>query len=79
MKSMLRNEFEHFTPKLWAIEIHGMPEITIHVLNVIRFLALETRTYVNLNEDERNEVDQLVTDAISFLKSTDLYNSSYGG
>jgi len=36
-----RNELEHYIPTSWSIEIHGMPYITIDVLEVIRFLALD--------------------------------------
>ena len=73
MKSMLRNNFEHFTPKTWHIEIHGMPEISIRVLEVIQFLAVETNMYVMLRKEKKEEVNELVNDTIQFLKSTDLY------
>jgi hypothetical protein len=43
LKSEFRNEFEHFKPKGWSIEVHGMPEIAIDVLKVIRFLAFYTK------------------------------------
>jgi hypothetical protein len=38
----LRNNFEHFDPKGWSIEISGMPKIVRHVLRVIEFLVLES-------------------------------------
>ena len=46
LTSVFRNNFEHYIPKLWSIEIHGLPRITIDVLDVISFLALETGNYV---------------------------------
>ena len=73
LKSEFRNEFEHFKPKGWSIEIHGMPEIAIDVLEVIRFLALETNTYVHLNEENRNLVEQLIEKSIVILKDSKLY------
>jgi hypothetical protein len=73
LKSEFRNEFEHFKPKGWSIEIHGMPEIAIDVLEVIRFLALETNTCVHLNEEKRNRVEQLIEDSIASLKNGELY------
>ena len=76
MKSMLRNNFEHFTPKTWYIEIHGMPNISIHVLEVIQFLAVETKTHVMLRKEKKEEVNELVNDTIQFLKSTDLYKEA---
>lgn len=73
LKSEFRNEFEHFKPKGWSIEIHGMPEIAIDVLEVIRFLALETNTYVHLEEDSRKLVEQLIGNSIAILKDSKLY------
>ena len=73
MKNHLRNGFEHFTPKLWAIEIHDMPQIAIDVLEVIRFLALETNTYIHLADEEYNLVDSLVHQSIAFIRETALY------
>ncbi|MGH7890330.1 MAG: hypothetical protein ACRENF_07235, partial [Thermodesulfobacteriota bacterium] len=45
LKDEFRNEFEHFSPKGWSIELHGMPQIIIDVLDLIRYLALETRNF----------------------------------
>lgn len=73
LTSLFRNEFEHFKPKGWSIEIHGMPEIAIDVLDVIRFLALETNTYVYLDEKNRNSVEELIENSISMLKKSELY------
>jgi hypothetical protein len=73
LKSEFRNEFEHFKPKGWSIEIHGMPEIAIDVLEVIRFLSLETNTYVHLDEADRNRIEQLIESSISSLKDSELY------
>ena len=47
LKKELRNKMEHYVPSEWSIEIHGMPQIAIDVLDVIRFLALETGTYIH--------------------------------
>ena len=41
LKNELRNKMEHYVPSGWSIEIHGMPQIAIDALDVIRFLALE--------------------------------------
>jgi hypothetical protein len=73
LKSIFRNEFEHFKPKGWSIEIHGMPQIAIDVLEVIRFLALETNTFVQLSEEEDVNIKTLVENSISFIRGTRLY------
>ena len=38
----LRNEFIHFTPKGWSLEVNGLPRICLSVARLISFLALET-------------------------------------
>lgn len=69
----LRNKFQHFKPRLWSIEIHGMPQIVLDVLEVIRFLARETNTYVHLSHEEEMLVDKHVKASIDFIKETELY------
>lgn len=69
----LRNEFIHFRPNLWSLEIHGMPQIALDALRVIGFLALETNTFVHLNEAQEREVETLVQETSTFVKGTALY------
>lgn len=38
----LRNEFIHFTPKGWSLDVNGLPRICLSVARLISFLALET-------------------------------------
>ncbi len=73
LTNLLRNRFEHFVPTFWSIEIHGLPQITIDVLEVIRFLALETGTFLYMKEEEEALVDKLVRETIEFIKGTELY------
>lgn len=37
-----RNEFIHFTPKGWALEVAGLPAICLDCLDVIRYFGWET-------------------------------------
>ncbi|RJP18351.1 MAG: ankyrin repeat domain-containing protein [Candidatus Abyssobacteria bacterium SURF_5] len=76
MVSELRNEFAHFKPKLWSIELHGMPDIAVDVLEVIRFLALETNTYIHLTQKEMETVNRLVEQSTTFLQKTQLYEEN---
>lgn len=72
----LRNPFAHYLPGDWHIEIHGMPTIAIHCIEVIRFLALETGNCIELNEDQRALVDSLATETIARLRADPLYIAS---
>jgi len=56
LKKDLRNNFEHYVPGGWSIEIHGMPQIALDVLEVIRFLAIETGTCFRLNQSQIKKV-----------------------
>ena len=39
----LRNEFIHFTPKGWSLEVDGLPRICIDCARLVSFLGLETQ------------------------------------
>jgi len=58
-----RNNFEHFRPQLWLIEVSGMPNIIGHIMRVIKFLALESNciTYVEESQIARiqNALEQI--------------------
>ena len=73
LTSLLRNEFLHFKPKSWLIEIHGMPKVALDALAVIRFLALETGTYTHLTDVEASEIEQVVRETSNYLRRTELY------
>ena len=74
LRNYLRNYFEHYIPTEWIIELHGMPQIAIDVLEVIRFLALDSGNHVNLNQSQKIEVKSLVYQGKQKLKGGSLYN-----
>lgn len=39
----LRNDFVHFTPKFWSLEISGLTQMVIDCIRVISFLAFESK------------------------------------
>ena len=69
----LRNHFVHYIPSAWAIEIHGMPRISIDVLQVIRVLAVEIFRYQRFTSAQRAHLDSLITNSIDILKASRLY------
>ena len=60
----LRNNFEHYLPKLWSIEVSGMPLIVRHLSRVIRFLALESGNFRPGSRAEQNRI----TEALAVLE-----------
>ena len=63
-----RNYFEHFIPTEWSISVDIMPQIGIDVLDVIRFLALETGTFVDLNKSQKKRIKSIVFQSKKILK-----------
>ena len=66
MKNDIRNNFEHFIPKGWSIEISGMPKIVSDVVDVIEFLALSSG---NCLWDLDSNHEKRITDAIGKIRS----------
>jgi hypothetical protein len=79
LQESLRNPFEHYIPMSWYIELHGMPTLAIHCLEVIRFLALETGNYTILSSKQHERIEALVSESISVLAdmplNTELQNA----
>jgi hypothetical protein len=73
LKEDFRNNFEHFIPKSWLIELHGMPKIAIDVLEVIRFLALDTGNYVNLSDSQKRKLRSIVFQSKRILEQSQLH------
>ncbi len=42
MLNRLRNDFVHFTPKVWGLDLGGLPEIASDCLEIAEFLAWES-------------------------------------
>jgi hypothetical protein len=73
LKDLFRNNFEHYIPKFWSIELHVMPQMTINILNIIRFLALETSPYIHLNQTQKKRLKSIVFQSKRILKQSQLY------
>lgn len=73
LRDDFRNYFEHYIPTGWTIEIHGMPQIAIDILEVIRFLALDTGNYVNITQIQKKRVKTIVFHSKRKLKQSQLY------
>jgi len=62
----LRNEFIHFTPKGWSLEVGGLPRIALAAARLISFLALETNNVFWHTAEAR---ERLLNAHDSFTKS----------
>lgn len=52
----LRNEFVHFTPKVWALEVGGLPAIVSDCLGIAEYLAWESGNVVFAEQDLRERL-----------------------
>lgn len=75
-----RNSFEHFQPNnSWSINLKGMPNICIDVLDVIRLLALDSKNisygsmYYSHQEKER-KIEESINRSVKALRSSVLYD-----
>jgi hypothetical protein len=76
LKDMLRNNFEHYTPKHWGIFLDGMPKMSIDVLEVIRFLALGSGNCILLTSAQRSSINEMINETIIILKESKLYKEA---
>ncbi|MBP2562004.1 hypothetical protein J2857_004795 [Neorhizobium galegae] len=52
----LRNDFSHFTPKGWSIELNGLPRICLNILNIIKLIQKHGWAFRHLDDPSRNQM-----------------------
>ena len=52
----LRNEYIHFTPKGWSLNVNGLPSVLIDCILFIEFLAFESRNIIYIDENIEQEL-----------------------
>jgi len=65
----LRNKLEHFIPKLWGIELSGIPKMIASCFEVIEFLALESNNILFM-DNLRDRVKSLCQSGKSLALSS---------
>ena len=71
----LRNEFIHFTPKSWSLEVNGLPQICRDVWRLISFLGWETHNV--LWHSEQSKVEAMAAHE-QFLNAMKRLEQHYG-
>jgi hypothetical protein len=54
----LRNEYVHFTPRVWALDLEGLPTMALDCLSVAEFLARESHNVTWKEDDLIGRMDQ---------------------
>ena len=60
LNTELRNNFIHFSPKSWLIELAGMSTILVDCLDIIEFLALKAGNVFWNNKSEEQQLIKLL-------------------
>lgn len=67
LSQQFRNNFIHYIPTSWSIEISGMPKIIKDCLEVVYFLALETGNYSHLTQTQEKKIKYMINKSIKIL------------
>ena len=59
----LRNKYVHFTPKLWRLELGGLPAIALDCLEIAQFLARESGNILFTQDDLKKRLKAAFTSA----------------
>ena len=65
----LRNKFIHFTPKLWGLELGGLPAMASDCLEIAEFLAWESGNIFWLKHDLEERLKTTFTSAHESLSA----------
>ena len=68
IQNEFRNQFEHFNPGLWSIEISGFPDHIFNIISVIKRLALDLNFYSNLSKTQKDNLEYII-DECFFITS----------
>ena len=58
--NFIRNEFVHFTPKGWSLELSGAPRIAIDCLDVAEFLVKRSNRFMIFTSFKEGEMLGLI-------------------
>lgn len=72
MKNELRNPLEHFIPRLWSIEIHGISKMVASYFEIIEFLAGEQNN-LRWKEEEIVRIKALCNSGKELALSTKIH------
>ena len=68
--NILRNDFMHFIPKGWSLEVSGLPIICMDCIQIIRFLGWSSGNFIWRDENQKNKCNDLlnrIQDNLNFV------------
>lgn len=76
LHKVFRNNFEHFTPKSWSIEIHNMPVIILDCLDVVRKLIVYSDVGWRLKTEKLRKAKSIIYNSKKIIKNSLLYKET---
>lgn len=73
LKDVLRNKFEHYSPTRWSIEIHGLPRVSMDILDIVHFLVFESGSWMHLEPNRIKRIRTLLNRARITLSKNKLH------
>ena len=64
----LRNDFIHFTPKGWSLQVDGLPQICLSTARLISFIGLETENVFWHSPEARSQLQSSHSDFVSSMR-----------
>lgn len=55
-----RNDFSHFTPKLWSVELTGLPGIFMNMIEVIEIISNDEWPFRHMNDNDKLRLRNLL-------------------
>jgi hypothetical protein len=72
----LRNNFEHFTPKSWSIELHFFPDMVYDCFEVIRLLIIYSDVSWGLRGIKLKRVKSIIYQSKRIIEKSILYKET---
>lgn len=76
LHKVLRNIFEHFTPKSWSIELHYLPDMVYDCLEVIRLLVVYSDVSWRLRGVKLKRVKSMLFQSKRIIANSILYKET---
>ncbi len=76
LHKVLRNNFEHFTPKSWSIELHYLPDMVYDCLEVIRLLVVYSDVSWRLRGFKLKRTKSIIFQAKKLIRHSTLFKET---
>lgn len=76
LHKVLRNNFEHFTPKSWSIELHYLPDMVYDCFEVLRLFIIYSDVGWRLRSKRLKKVKSIIFQSKKLIKHSVLYKET---